>query len=180
MRQKLGFAIAVALVLLSLSVELVCSDQTLVDEDKYLYPSGDPPTRCWGKNIALDAGATVSITITKQTGQREFEEFAISDSQDNNLYKKENVDSVQDQWTAPKSDTFYFFLCASRHSETNAHITITKTEGQAGGGGFDSLPIVAAVIVLLVWLVSVLLIVRMREQRPLSPPQEEPSPPPPA
>jgi hypothetical protein len=95
---------------------------------------------------------------------------------------KEDTDSVNEQWTAPKNDTydFYFLHRGSLTPDSQVHFTVQKvSEGQDGGGGFDPTPIVVVVVVLLVVLFSAFFIVRLRKQPPPPPPEEGQPPPPP-
>jgi hypothetical protein len=182
MKRKPAILAAVALVMFSFSVSLVRSDQTLVDENVTLYGSGDPLTRIKTWDLALDGGSTVSISIAVNGDPVNFEIYA-KDSQDNKLLQKNDVTSVEEQWTVPNSDTFTFWLEGSvngrdAYGNATVHVTIRATAGK-GGGGFDPLPAVVVVLVVIVVLVSAFFIFRLRQQSALPPPPPPEEPPPP-
>jgi hypothetical protein len=118
----------------------------------------------------LASGDRISINITV-TGQPL--EFDIIGSGNEYLLTKNDVDSVNEEWTAPRNDTYNLYFLhkgGSLTGNSQVHFTAQKLGEGQGGGGFDPTPIVIIVIILLVVLVSVFFIFRLRKQPPPPPP----------
>jgi len=146
---------------------------TLIYQD---YPQANVAYRDFYVYLAGGDRISISISVTGQPI-----EFDIIDSAGQFILTKDNTDSVNEEWTAPKSDTFDFYFLhrgGALTGDSQVHFSAHRAgEGQTGGG-FDPLPIIVVVIVLLVVTVSVFLVVRIRHAPPLPPPEEPPPPPP--
>jgi hypothetical protein len=127
----------------------------------------------------LTAGDRVSISISVE-GDPTY--FGIYNSTPNatHLFARDNVTSLNEEWTAPYRDQFDFYVTTEVIAST-VHLVIQKlAPGQhVGGGGVDPLPIVVAVVAILVVLISAFLILRLRKKTPPPPPSDGQLPPPP-
>jgi hypothetical protein len=87
------------------------------------------------------------------------------------LLEKRDLTSFNEDWTAPYTDKFDFYLVMYSGS-AQIHFTMQKPSE-----GTDPTSIVVVVLVVLIVLISVFLIFRMRKQPPLPPPPPPPPPP---
>jgi hypothetical protein len=126
----------------------------------------------------LTSGDSVSISVSVDGSPIRFAIFNGTDFLIP-LLDRQNVSSVNEEWTAPSNGYFDFYF--KIHSGTaQIHFTLQKlAAGQGGGGGFDPTLVVVAVVVVVVVLLVLLLIVRLKKQPSLTPPPPEVAPPPP-
>ena len=127
----------------------------------------------------LTSGDRVSISVSVDGSPIRFAIFNSADIS-SSLLDKQNVSSVNEEWTAPRDGNFDFYFKIF-DGTAQVHFTLQKLgTGQGGGGGFDPTPLAVVVVVLVIVLLVALLIVRMRKQpSPIPPPPEQAPPPPP-
>lgn len=73
------------------------------------------------------------------------------------LYDKENIASVNEEWSPPYNDTFDFYF-RIYDGTAQVHFTLQKVIG----GGFNILPIVALVVAVVIFLVVAVLVVSQK------------------
>jgi hypothetical protein len=129
----------------------------------------------------LTSGDRISINIAVNGDRIVFQVYNSSETSGGRLLDKQNVTSVNEEWTAPYSDRFDFYF-EINEGDAQIHFTAQKVtedgEPVDGGGGLDPLPIVVVVVVLLVVFISAFLIIRVRKQSKASVPPPPPPPPP--
>jgi hypothetical protein len=183
MKRELAVVGLFAIVFCTLLFGFGYSQSTLpLDEQFTLIYQDQPQANVFYKDFYVDltTGDRISISISVTGAPIEFD---IEDSARQFLLTKEDTNSVNEEWTATKNDTFDFYFHhrgGALAADSQVHFTAQKVaEGQGGGGGFDPTPIVVVVMVLLAVLISAFFIVRLRKQPPPPPPAEGQPPPPP-
>lgn len=165
MKRRLALVSLIALILVGLLFGLVFAQGTIADETVTLDVDGKNY-----RNISLAEGTNVTIDISVQSGDSIYFTIWYHD-QDQYLYGRLYVTSVQTQWTAPSTDAYDFYVRSAGTS--TVHVMIRAGEG----GGFDPLPIVVVALVLVAVFASAFFILRLRKQSALPPPPPPPPPP---
>lgn len=173
MKRELVVLSVLTVVLSTYLVSFGRCDTTFVDDEVTLSMFGEK-----SYFVSLTSGDAISIDVSVLAGGSI--DFGIYNSTGgaDSIFARQDVSSVQEQWTAPYTDAFEFYISIYGSSST-IHTVIRSSGGNTGPAGFDPLLIIVVVIVVLVGLISAFLIVRLRRHRPLPPPPEEQPPPPP-
>jgi hypothetical protein len=123
--------------------------------------------------LNLTAGEKISIQVSA-TGSKVF--FEIYNGTIDRIFAKANLTSMDEEWTAPKQDTYDFFIY-NLEGTAQAHITLAKVG--ATGGGFDPTLLIVVAVVVAIVLVGSLVALRVRKGRLAAAPPPPPPPPPP-
>jgi hypothetical protein len=175
-RSYLTLAVTLAILLSCLFVNLVGCDEAFVNSSVTLGPGYANHDKYWWI-YNIDAGTTISIDITLQSGAHVV--FYIKrGTNGERVYERNDLTTLHDTWVVPDTGNYICTVDNGGYgSQTSEVNVLIQKAASGGGGGFDPLPAVVIAIIILIALVSAFFILRMRNQPP--PPSEAPPPPPP-